>query len=258
VDRAEKIALVIAGVLMTLFFGALVYSTAGLDISLPTCVTDVAPFKKGQVIDKGDNHYEVHMVARMWAFDPPEVRLPPGADVDLYLSALDVTHGMYIEHTDVNLMAVPGAVNAARVHFDREGEYPVICHEYCGLGHQNMMGKFVIARGAAVPTPTATPAGGAAPSSASALGAKLFESKGCSACHTVDGSEGVGPTMKGLYGHEIQMEDGSSELADETHLEDEIRAPNKHVVKGFQPLMPELPLTDEEVKALVAYIKTLS
>jgi cytochrome c oxidase subunit 2 len=241
---------------MASFFGALVYSAAGLDISLPTCVTAVTPFKKGQVIDKGDNHYEVHMVAKMWAFDPPEVRLPPGADVDLYLSARDVIHGMYIEHTNVNLMGVPGTVNAARVRFDHEGEYPVICHEYCGVGHQNMMGKFVIARGA-VPTPSGEP-GGEAPSSAAELGKRLFETKGCDACHSVDGSEGVGPTMKGLYAHEVEMEDGSLEPADETHLEEAIRDPNKRIVKGFQPLMPELRFTDEEVKALIAYIKALS
>jgi cytochrome c oxidase subunit 2 len=257
-DRAERVALTIAGVLMTLFFAALVYSAAGLNISVPTCVTDMAPFKQGQVIDKGDNHYEVHMVAKMWAFDPPEVRLPPGADVDIYLSALDVTHGMYIEHTGVNLMAVPGAVNAARVRFDEEGEYPVICHEYCGLGHQNMMGKFVIVSGAVVPSPTAAAEAGAAPSSAAELGERLFETKGCDACHTVDGSPGVGPTMKGLYGHETQLEDGSKSLADEEHLAGEIREPNKHITKGFDPLMPELPLTEDEVKALVAYIKTLS
>jgi cytochrome c oxidase subunit 2 len=257
VDRAENIALLIAGALMTLFFGALLYSTAGLDISLPTCVTDVAPFAQGQVIDKGDNHYEVHMVARMWAFDPPEVRLPPGADVDLYLSSLDVTHGMYVEHTDVNLMAVPGAVNAARVRFDHEGVYPVICHEYCGLGHQNMMGKFVIVKGATVPPPAAA-AGGAAPSSLEELGAKVFEVKGCNACHSVDGSPGVGPTMKGLYRHETEMEDGARLLADEAHIEEEIREPSKHIVKGFQPVMPEVPLTDEEMKALIAYIRSLS
>ena len=118
-DRAEGTALVIAGVLMAVFFAALVYAAAGLNISLPTCVTDVAPFKQGKIIDKGNNHYEVHMVAKMWAFDPAVVRLPPGADVDVYLSALDVTHGMYIEHTNVNLMAVPGSVNAARVRFDK-------------------------------------------------------------------------------------------------------------------------------------------
>jgi cytochrome c oxidase subunit 2 len=256
-DRAERIAIVTAGLLMTVFFAALVYSAAGLNISLPTCLTDVAPFKAGKVIDKGNNHYEVHMVARMWAFDPPEVRLPPGADVDLYLSALDVTHGLYIEHTNVNLMAVPGSVNAARVRFDKEGEYDVICHEYCGVAHQNMMGKFVIAKGATVP-PAAVPAAAAGQTAPAQLGKALFETKGCVACHTVDGSPSVGPTMKGLYRHETEMEDGSRIMSDEEHLAEEIRQPNKHVVKGFPPVMPEVPLTDAEVNALVEYIKTLS
>jgi len=242
---------------MAVFFAALVYAAAGLNISIPTCVTDMVPFKQGQVIDKGNNHYEVHMVAKMWAFDPPEVRLPPGADVDLYLSALDVTHGMYIEHTNVNLMAVPGAVNAARVRFDREGTYGVICHEYCGVGHQNMMGKIVIVKGAVPPGPPAPAPGGGAPVAAQ-LGEQLFESKGCPGCHTVDGTAGVGPTMKGLYDRETEMEDGARIKQDESHIAEEIREPGKHVVKGFPPIMPQLPLTDEEVNALVQYLKTLS
>jgi cytochrome c oxidase subunit II len=255
-DRAESTALVIAGSLMALCFAALVYAAAGLNITLPTCVTDVAPFKEGKIIDKGNDHYEVHMVAKMWAFDPAEIRLPPGSDVDLYLSALDVTHGLYIEHTNVNLMAVPGAVNAVRVRFEREGTYDVICHEYCGVGHQNMMGKIVIAKGAVVAPAEAPPAAGGENAPAR-LGKQLFERTGCAACHTIDGSPALGPTMKGRFGHETEMEDGVV-LMTETHIAEEIRAPGKHVVKGFQPVMPAVPLTDDEVNALVAYLKTLS
>jgi len=178
-----------------------------------------------------------------------------------YLSALDVTHGLYIEHTNVNLMAVPGSVNAARVRFDREGVYNVICHEYCGIGHQNMMGRIVIAKGAQVP-PAAVP-GAELPSAAeeagpAKVGAELFQSKGCVACHSVDGSSLVGPTMKGLFGHKTDLEDGTLVTADEAYLEESIRHPNAKIDKGYQPIMPELPLSDAEVKDLVAYIKSLS
>jgi len=256
-DRAERTALVLAGILMTVFFAALVYSAAGLNISVPTCVSNVAPFKQGGVIDKGNNHFEVHMVAKMWAFDPPEVRLPPGADVDFYLSALDVTHGMYIEHTNVNLMAVPGSVNAASARFDKEGTYDIICHEYCGTGHQNMMGKIVIAKGAVVAPSAPSPLAAGALGSAQ-LGQRLFEANGCAACHTTDGSPGVGPTVKGIFGREVELTTKRKVTADDAYLERSIRNPNVEVVEGFQPLMPLLPLSDADVKVLVAYLKTLS
>jgi cytochrome c oxidase subunit 2 len=249
VDRLERYALVSSGLLMAVFLAALVYAATDLKINVPTCVTDVAPFKQGKVIDKGNHHYEVHMVAKMWAFDPPEVRLPPGSDVDLYLSSLDVTHGLYIEHTNVNLMAVPGSVNAARVRFDKEGTYDGICHEYCGTGHHFMMGKFVI-------TSTGQPQA-AAETGGVALGQQLFEQKGCAACHSLDGSASIGPTMKGVFGRTVELADGSTKVANESYLEEAIREPGEDVVKDFPPVMPEQTFTAAEVHALVAYLETL-
>ena len=247
-DRIERIALVASGVLVAVFFGALVYAATQLRLTVPTCVTDVAPFTAGRVIDKGNHHYEVHMVAKMWAFDPPEVRVPPGSEVDLYLSSLDVTHGLYIERTNVNLMAVPGSVNAARFRLDAEGEYSAICHEYCGAGHHFMMGKFIVSSAAVQE---------AAAASGAALGQQLFEQKGCPACHSLDGSAGVGPTMKGIFGRPVELADGSTKVADENYLEEAIREPSEEIVKGFPPAMPEQPSTGAEVHALVAYLETL-
>jgi cytochrome c oxidase subunit 2 len=256
-DRVERAVLVGSAMLMAVFFAALIYSAVRLKITVPTCVTNRGPFTKGQIIDKGNHQYEVQMVAKMWAFDPPEVRLPPGADVDLYLSALDVTHGLYIEHTDVNLMAVPGAVNFARVRFDKPGEYNVICHEYCGAGHQLMMGKFIIAPGAVVAPVGAAPATGAGGTGVSA-GQRIFEEKGCGACHSTDGSPNVGPTVKGLYGSTVEFADGSHRIADEEFLEEFIHQPGKLIVKGFQPIMPGIDLTPQQMHELIAYLKSLA
>jgi cytochrome c oxidase subunit 2 len=253
-DRSERIALVAAGLVMVAFLVALVYAAAGLGIAVPTCVTDVAPFSTGSVIDKGNNHYEVHVVAKMWSFDPPEVRLPTGAEVDLYLSAKDVTHGLYLEHSAVNLMAVPGSVNAAKVRFDEPGTYAMICHEYCGAGHQNMAGRFVIG---AVEPAAPTTAAAAAAGGGTAAGQALFAQKGCVACHTVDGTPGLGPTLKGVLGRHEELADGGSITVDEAFIEQQIRTPNTKVLKGFQPIMPPVPMTDAELRALVEYVKTL-
>ena len=43
-------------------------------------------------------------------------------------------------------MAVPGAINLQRVKFDKPGKYNIVCHEYCGVGHQNMQAEIIVKR----------------------------------------------------------------------------------------------------------------
>ncbi|HVN85648.1 MAG TPA: c-type cytochrome [Candidatus Binatia bacterium] len=253
-DRTERLVLVVSGVLMSIFFVALVYAATRLRITVPTCVTDVKPFTRGSVIPKGNNQYEVHIVAKMWAFDPPEIRLPVGAEADIYLSALDVTHGLYVEGTNVNLMAVPGSVNAAHVRFDRAGEFAMICHEYCGAAHHLMAGEFVIGGPQTAPVAEAAPVAGAS----SSEGEKIFQDNGCPACHSVDGSPSIGPTLKGLLGRETELEDGTTVRADDRYIESAIRTPNAQVVKGYPAAMPEAGLSDRDLHELIEYLKSLS
>src|ERR1700757_1239702 len=63
-------------------------------VGLPTCLTDIKPFQKGELITHSPTHYEVHYVARMWEFDPAEVIVPVGSIIDIYVSTPDVTHGL--------------------------------------------------------------------------------------------------------------------------------------------------------------------
>jgi len=176
------------------------------------------------------------------------------------VSTLDVTHGVYIEGTNVNLMAVPGVVNLARARFDEPGELRVICNEYCGAAHHYMAGKLIIrGEGEAVAGTTRTPPiATAEPQAQATPGEALFETKGCAACHSIDGSESLGPTMKGIFGRRSEFADGTELQADAAYIESAIRFPNATIVKGYQPIMPEVPLTDDEVRQLVDYVKALS
>jgi cytochrome c oxidase subunit 2 len=89
-----------------------------------------------------------------------------------------------------------------------------------------------------------------------ARGQALAQSRGCVACHSVDGSAGVGPTWKGLFGKTETLADGSTARVDEAFLKGEIREPQTRLVKGFPPVMPKLDLSDEDVAALVDYIRS--
>jgi len=89
-------------------------------------------------------------------------------------------------------------------------------------------------------------------------GERLYNSKTCVVCHSIDGSRLVGPTFKGLVGRSGEFESGESYVADEEYIRGSIKEPNKDTVKSYPAGgMPMIPLTDEEIDDLIAYMKTL-
>lgn len=66
------------------------------------------------------------------------------------------------------------------------------------------------------------------------------------------------PDLRGLYGTKVKLKDGSEVEADEAYREESIRYSSKRIVAGYEPSMPDFShLKDEQVKALVTYIKSL-
>ena len=245
--------IVLAATLFSLALtGVIALSVRVFGIGLPTCLTDVRPFREGKVIQQAPKRYEIHYVARMWRFEPADVSLVTGSAADIYLSTADVTHGMQIAGTNFNLMAVPGAVNYARVKFDKPGDYLVICNEYCGIAHHEMAARIHVSD-----HPVTSPPAAAPPATAALSGKDLLEKYACTACHSLDGSATPGPTFKGLYGSKRTMSDGTTLVADDTYLRESIEKPDAKVVKGFDPLMPATPIPPAEIQAIIEYLKTL-
>jgi cytochrome c oxidase subunit II len=109
----EKRIIAAAGVFVLALSGIIALTVRLFEIGLPTCLTDVRPFREAAVIEQAPKRYEIHYVAKMWKFEPEDLAVLPGSVVDIYLSTADVTHGLQIIGTNVNIMAVPGAVNFA-------------------------------------------------------------------------------------------------------------------------------------------------
>lgn len=248
----EKRIIATATVFVLALTGVIALSVKLFSIDLPTCLTDVKPFNEGKLIEQGPKRYEVHYLARMWKFEPAEISLVPGSTADIYLATADVTHGLQIVGTNVNLMAVPGAVNFARVKFDKPGDYLVVCNEYCGAAHHNMAGVIHVTESA----PPA-PASLAQHEAAEAPGFQVLEKYGCTACHSTDGSEGAGPTFKGLYGSKRTFADGSTATADDAYITQSIQKPDAKIVKNFEDMMPPTEVPPGEIAAIIEYMKTL-
>jgi cytochrome c oxidase subunit 2 len=85
-----------------------------------------------------------------------------------------------------------------------------------------------------------------------ALGLEIAQNNGCLACHDAGR---VGPDWSGLSGAEVLLEDGSTVTVDDEFLRRSIRDPGADIVAGYNVTMPENDLTDEQIEAVIAFIR---
>lgn len=144
IDKSERIVLVITFVTIGMFVFSLLYAKEKYKLDVPECLPYDKAYENAKIVKLDENTYQVFSVASMWQFQPSEINIPVGSEVDFYLTSKDVVHGFNITEKNINLMAVFGAVNKTTVKFDKPGVYDIICHEYCGVGHQNMRGQVIV------------------------------------------------------------------------------------------------------------------
>jgi cytochrome c oxidase subunit 2 len=186
-----------------------------------------------------------------------ELVLPVGRSVEFDIRAKDVIHDFWVPNFSQKIDAVPGITTHYRVTPNREGTYPVVCAELCGLGHSVMRSRVRVVSPQEFDawlgeqTKPAAPAN-ASPEQLAAAGKQVFTGgAGCSGCHTLAdaGASGqIGPNLD-------QVLKGQSE----DEIRQDVVAPNATIAKGYGPdIMPSnfgQTLSDSELDALVAYLK---
>ena len=80
----------------------------------------------------------IRMVAGRYSFFPKHIEVPAETPLTFRWVSIDVLHGVHIPMTNMSTMIVPGYVAEITTTFPKPGEYPVLCNEYCGLGHNHM------------------------------------------------------------------------------------------------------------------------
>lgn len=139
----EKWAIALSAILLGVFFYA-VLDARKKGVDLPKCVPPGTQIQEGKVVKVGEKKYQIFYVSRMWSFEPAKVEIPAGSEVEFYLVSKDVVHGFQIPGKNVNMTAVYGSVNRQDARFDKPGTYHILCHEYCGFGHQFMQGEIAV------------------------------------------------------------------------------------------------------------------
>ena len=73
-----------------------------------------------------------------------ELVVPLGKAIKLNIESWDVIHSFFIPSYRIKVDAVPGMSTYAWFNADREGEYDILCTEYCGVDHSGMVAKLKI------------------------------------------------------------------------------------------------------------------
>ena len=144
IDKAEKHVIMITGLLLGVFVFSILYAQVKYKSDVPECLPFDKAYTEPKVNKIDEKTYQVFAVAQMWSFQPSEIYIPVGSEVDFYLSSKDVVHGFNIAEKNVNMMAIYGNINQTTVRFDKPGVYDIICHEYCGIAHQNMKAQVIV------------------------------------------------------------------------------------------------------------------
>jgi cytochrome c oxidase subunit 2 len=185
-----------------------------------------------------------------------ELHVPVGRPVKLVMTSEDVIHNFSIPAMRVKADVIPGRFVQIWFEPTRPGTYQIFCAEYCGTQHSGMIGQVVVMEATAYQTWLS---GGAGEGSLASTGEKLFTDLACNTCHRPD-SRGRGPVLQNVFGHPVQLHDGTVVNADENYLRESILTPAARLTAGYQPVMPAFQglVSEEQLLALIEYIKSLS
>ncbi|MEP0805001.1 MAG: cytochrome c oxidase subunit II [Chloroflexota bacterium] len=203
-----------------------------------------------------------------WSFEYPdygitskELYLPVNKQVLLKMTSRDVIHSFWVPEFRVKQDLVPGRVTELRITPTMLGDtYKVRCSEICGTSHAYMENPVIVVEKVAFDAWVSEQQALAAQAGQTpeGRGLALVTANGCRACHSIDGSAGVGPTWFQLAGSEVPLSGGGTVVADDAYLLESILQPQAKIVAGFEAQqMPVYNFTEEQVADIIAYIKTL-
>jgi cytochrome c oxidase subunit 2 len=232
-----------------------------------------------------DVEMTVSVIGRKWSWvfeypDYPDLGpsqvlvLPVNTAIMMQMESPDVIHSFWVPEFRVKQDLVPGMTTYLRVTPTEIGTYRLICAEICGTLHAEMVAEVRVLSQADFDNWIEEQSVSLAALSPEERGELWAAEYACTACHSVTGMDGVGPTWQGLMGLERNFTDGTSVIADEEYIRAMILNPNDRYVVGYaQGVMPanfgdqfearqaqilanegaEIDIVDD----LIAYIKSL-
>lgn len=186
------------------------------------------------------------------------LHVPVDTPVRLVMTSNDVIHSFFIPGFRVKQDVLPRRYTQIWFKATKPGVYRVYCTEYCGTSHSQMKTTVVVHEpgGYAKYLQEMQKALDNVPPEE--RGKRIYNAY-CVSCHTLDGTLRVGPSFKGIWGAEHEMEGGAKVVVDENYVRESILTPQVKIRKGYPGSMTPFQgiLKDSDIEGVIAYLKTL-
>ena len=212
------------------------------------------------------NAYEINVTARKWSWSfaypngavSTDLHVPVNRPVKLRMSSEDVVHSFFVPAFRVKADVLQGRYSYVWFEATKRDTFNVVCAEYCGTAHSDMYASVVVQSQDDFENWLTENMGDESLTPAQ-RGERIYTQQGCFACHSLDGTEVVGPTFLGLAGSTRNFTDGTNTVADDNYIRTAIVNPAQEIVQGFSNVpMPghyATVLSTEDIDALVAFIQ---
>lgn len=214
-----------------------------------------------------DDAYEVRVEGDSWLWrfyydtghvSVNELHVPANRPVKLIMRSSDVIHSFYVPDFRVKRDVLPNRYSQVWFEAIEPGTSVIYCTEYCGTAHSNMLADLVVHAPEDFEEWLASADAIDEDMNPVELGRQLVQAQGCQACHSLDGSPGVGPSFQGVYGRDRLLTDGNTVTVDDNYIRQTLLEPMTQVADGYAPVMPAYTqLNDRQIDAIIEYLKTI-
>ncbi len=86
----------------------------------------------------------IKLTVKRFEYSQKEIVLKVGQPVVIEITSLDVPHGFNVPDFNVRTDVLPGKVARVRFTPDRAGTFVYLCDIFCGSGHEQLDGRFIV------------------------------------------------------------------------------------------------------------------
>ena len=214
-----------------------------------------------------DKAYEIRVIGKkwVWSFQYPNgyiddaLHIPVDRPIKLTMSSDDVIHSVFVPAFRVKRDVIPGRYTTLAFEATQTGTFDLFCAEYCGTKHSDMYSDVIVHPSGEFEAWLEKASNFLETMSPADAGKALYKRRGCAQCHSVDGSQMVGPSFYQLFGQQAVLDTGEAISVDGNYIRESILEPQAKARAGYRKVMPTYQgqLNEEEIAAIIEYIKTL-